>query len=116
MKKLLAVVLAIFAVGCAGIQRDCASSMSSNFGANWIIVQFDSTGRPFNCWKLNNVVLTNEASGDGVWWQDSDGHLAHVAGWYNRVQVNGTNFDTAGKLLGVDANRCTNGQYPTVSQ
>jgi hypothetical protein len=111
-KRILLAICMMFMAGCAGLQRSCASTWSSNVGANWIIVQFGFDGRPFNCWKLTNVVLTNEQSGDGVWWQDADGHLAHVAGWYNRVQVKGANFDTAARMLGVEAGQCGSGRYP----
>lgn len=76
-----------------------------------MVVQFDTQGRPFNCWKMQGVSIDNEPHSDGVWWKDSAGHLIHISGWYNRVQVAGGNFTSAAQALGVDADRCTNGVY-----
>lgn len=97
--------------GCAGLSRDCSSGCNSSFGADWIVVQFDLRGKPFNCWRLPNVSMTNEPHSDGIFWQDRDGHLVHISGWYNRIQVQGGNWKGAGIALGVDADSCKSGYY-----
>jgi hypothetical protein len=76
-----------------------------------LIVQFDMHGKPFNCWKLQNVPVENEPSSDGIYWQAQNGHLVHISGWYNRVQVRGSNFDGAARAVGVDLAQCGDGRY-----
>ena len=116
-RKWLIALLVLFTSGCAGLQRSCASWSAENFASDWIVVQYDQTGRPFNCWKLTNTSITNETNSDGVYWQDrSRGHLVHLAGWYNRVQVSNNDFDGAARLVGVLASQCTDGIYPTPSE
>jgi hypothetical protein len=97
--------------GCASWERDCNSKVSSTFGGNWIVLQYGFDGTPINCWKLENTAITNETGTDGIYWQDPDGHLVHISGWYNRVQINGSNWDGAAKSIGVELVRCTNGKY-----
>jgi len=100
--------------GCAGASKDCAQFGASNFGADWIIVQYAQDGRPFHCWKLTNVAVDSTAGGN-VDWQTRDGHLVHLTGWENRVQVRNGDFDGAARLVGVDASRCVSGIYPADS-
>lgn len=101
-----------FLVGCAGFDRNCSSSCAENLGADWVVVQYRFDGEPINCWKLNNVSIANEPASDGIYWKDSStGHLVHISGWYNRVQVDHNDFRSAAELMGVDMNRCTGGRY-----
>lgn len=111
MKNLLRYLPFLALLGCAGMQRDCSSCNAGSFGADWVIVQFRMDGTPMNCWKLRNVGVSNEEHTDGVFWQDSDGHLVHISGWYNRVQVANGNYEKAAEAIGVDLTRCTNGAY-----
>jgi hypothetical protein len=97
--------------GCAGWQRDCNSSVASSFGADWIVLQYGFDGTPINCWKLTNTGITNEQGTDGIYWQDPAGHLVHISGWYNRVQVNNNDFAGAAKSIGIELDRCTGGKY-----
>lgn len=98
-------------LGCAGLQRDCSSCSAGNFGADWVIVQFRADGAPMNCWRLRNVGVSNEERTDGIFWQDVDGHLVHISGWYNRVQVANGDYEKAAEAIGVELRRCTNGAY-----
>lgn len=68
-------------------------------------------GRPFHCWKLRSASVGSTEGGQ-VDWQSADGHLVHLTGWENRVQVMRGDFVGAGRLLGIDADRCGNGAYP----
>lgn len=112
MKKIWLVALLL--VGCAGIDRGCSSDIASGFGADWIIVQQRMTdGTAYNCWLLQNVSVANEDRSDGVYWKDGSGHLIHIAGQYARVQVKDAQFKTAAKLIGVDADKCRGGTYPS---
>lgn len=111
--KIAYALMGIFMVGCAGTQRKCSSSCATSLGADWIIVQYRNSGEPLNCWKLNNVSVANEEQSDGVYWQDSKGHLVHVSGWYNRVQVESKDWKGAADSLGIDLESCTNGKYNT---
>ena len=97
--------------GCAGWERDCNSSVASSFGADWIVLQYGFDGTPINCWKLTNTGITNEQGTDGIYWQDPAGHLVHISGWYNRVQVNNNDFAGAAKSIGIELDRCTGGKY-----
>lgn len=99
--------------GCTSCNRDYHQFTAENFGSNWIVVQYRFDGKPMNCWKLRNVALSNESSSDGIYWKDTaTGHLVHISGWYNYVQVFGDNFEEAARLIGVDNNKCGNGVYP----
>jgi hypothetical protein len=111
MKKAALYLAFILLCGCDGLMRSCASGCAENYGGDWVVVQYRQDGTPFNCWKLVDVSMTNEASSDGIYWQASDGHLVHIGGWYNRVQVSRSNFDEAAKAVGVDLARCTGGAY-----
>lgn len=101
-----------FTVACAGQMRECSGCAAENFGADWIIVQYKTDGSPINCWKLNGDSVSNEEHSDGIWWKSNDGHLVHISGWYNRVQVAGGNWDGAAAQLGVDVAKCGEGKYP----
>lgn len=108
----LRVMLAsLLLTGCAGFQRDCSSSCATSLGGDWIIVQYSASGAPINCWKLRGTAVSNEQGTDGVFWQDPQGHLVHISGWYNRVQVQGDRFDEAAKTVGIDSNLCSGGVY-----
>ena len=112
MKTTLRIALAAtLLLGCAGIQRDCSSCWASNTGGNWIIVQYRFDGTPINCWELRNTPVDNEGHTDGIFWQDKGGHLVHISGWYNRVQVQSERWEEAAATLGVDEARCKNGVY-----
>jgi hypothetical protein len=79
-------------------------------------VQYRQDGTAFNCWQLREASLENEPHSDGLYWQDPVGReLVHISGWYNRVQVEGGNFDKAARLIGVDLSKCGSGAYPTTT-
>ncbi len=106
------VALAILAVGCAGLSKDCSKTWASNVGSDWVVVQYAFDGRPFHCWKLSNAVVTGTEGGSVDWKDTNHHHLVHITGWENRVQVVNNDYATAAKILGVDANQCDNGVYP----
>jgi hypothetical protein len=113
-RRLLVGLAAALTLGCAGIQKSCSQFGASSFGANWIVVQYGFDGKPFHCWKLMNVAV-DDSTGGNVDWQTRDGHLVHLTGWENRVQVRGNDFAGAARLVGVDADQCDNGTYPASS-
>lgn len=93
--------------GCAGLDRSCAGCSATNFGADWVIVQMDNNGRPYRCWSLRNASVTNEQSSDGIYWLDTrTGNLVHIAGHYNRVQVEGGRWEHAYAELGLTNATC----------
>jgi hypothetical protein len=98
---------ALFLVGCAGVSRSCSSCVAEDFGADWIIVQYKMDGSVLRCWKMTNVGVVNEPSSDGIYWKGSSGHLVHISGWYNRVQVRNGDWAGAAKDLGVDLALCS---------
>lgn len=94
--------------GCAGFQRSCQASIAQNYGADWVVAQIGFDGKPNACWVLHDVSVANEDKSDGIHWLGRDGDLVHIAGWIDRVQVSGGNFERAAKQLGVvDLSRCT---------
>jgi len=103
--------LLLVCVGCASIDRDCASCGASNFGGDWIVLQYGFDGTPINCWQLRNVAIENEHATDGIYWQSSDGHLVHISGWYNRAQVTNGDFAGAARQLGINLASCSEGRY-----
>jgi hypothetical protein len=115
-KTILSVWALTLALGCAGVQRGCSVFSAESFGSDWIVVQYDMNMKPKCAWKLYNTSITNESSSDGIYWLDaSSGHLVHISGWYNRVQVKGHDFNVAAKLVGVDMSLIQNGVYPADS-
>jgi hypothetical protein len=97
--------------GCASMDRDCQSYGASNFGADWIVLQYGYDGRPINCWKLREVAISNEHATDGIYWEAKGGSMVHISGWYNRVQVVGNDYESAARQLGIDLNLCGEGAY-----
>lgn len=112
-KRTISTILSLtLLTGCAGAQRSCTNWSAESFGADWLVVQLDMNGHPFSCWKLKNTSIANEDKSDGIHWQDNrTGHMVHISGWYNRVQVANSDFDGAAKILGVDAKKCSEGVY-----
>ncbi len=109
-RRIVPFALLITLSGCAGFYRSCAACRAEQFGASFVVVQFDYRGDVFNCWKVYTGI-ENEPGSDGIWWQAKDGHLVHVSGWYNRVQVYNDDWRAASGLLGVEIDRCTGGRY-----
>lgn len=112
-RRIVIFLMLLMLAGCAGMQRSCSSFWAENAGADWVVVvvQYAANGDPFNCWKLQNVSITNEPHSDGIYWKEGSGHLVHISGWYDRVQVSGGRYDEAAKLLGVELAKITNGKY-----
>lgn len=53
-----------------------------------------------------------QSSSDGIYWKDTKtGHLVHISGWYNRVQVENGRFEEACELTGVKLEYIKNGRY-----
>lgn len=113
MKRIIvASLMLLMLTGCAGLGRGCSSWKARQFGGDWIVVQYDFKGDPFNCWKLEDTSIINEAASDGIYWKDGESkHLVHISGWYNRVQVFNGRYGEAAKLLGIELSRITNGRY-----
>lgn len=97
---------AVLLVGCAGTARSCTSCTAESFGADWIVVQMDMSGRPFRCWELRNTSIANEVQSDGIYWAGSQGNLIHISGLYNRVQVLNGQWEAAYREVGVTAATC----------
>lgn len=111
-RRIVTFMLLLSLTGCAGMARSCSSEWAENVGADWIVVQLAANGDVINCWKLQNVSITNESQSDGIYWKDNTtSHLVHISGWYNRVQVKSGRYEEAAKLLGVDLAKITNGRY-----
>jgi hypothetical protein len=116
LKTIISYVLLALVCGCAGMNRGCSVFIAEEMGCNWVIVQYDMNLVPKHAWALHNTSVVNEAGSDGIHWLDAvSGHLVHISGWYNRVQVQHNDFKGAGELLGVDADLIQNGVYPASS-
>ena len=98
---------ALLLTSCASWGRQCTGCMAESFGADWVITQNDMQGKPYRCWKLTNVSVDNEPGSDGVQWKSPDGHMVHIAGQYNRVQVTNGRWDSAFSELGITEDSCT---------
>ncbi|MFA6235125.1 MAG: hypothetical protein WC824_13205 [Bacteroidota bacterium] len=105
-KWILSLFIVILCVGCAGVSRGCSSCNAGAFGANWVVVKMDLEGRPYRCWMLKGVSISNESQSDGIYWKSSDGHLVHISGHYNRVQVERENWESALAELGMSEATC----------
>lgn len=114
-KSTLACVALIIAIGCAGFQRECTGCNAGAFGSDWVVAQYDMNMQPKAAWVLTNTSISNESSSDGIYWLDAEsGHLVHISGWYNRVQVKNHQFKAAAKLVGIDLDYVQNGAYPAL--
>lgn len=111
MKMWLKVMLALLLTGCAGTMRSCQGCNAEAFGADWIVVQYKTDGVPMNCWRLANTSIDNEQGSDGIYWYEASGHLVHISGWYNRVQVSHADWTGAAKTIGIELSRCGDGKY-----
>ncbi len=105
------VLLLVLFAGCAGTARSCSSCSADNFGADWVVVQYDFQGRPFRCWALQNQSITNEPQSDGIYWLSDHGNLVHISGLYNRVQVENSRWDEAFAEVGLTQDTCEQLQH-----
>lgn len=111
-RKVTTFLVLLLLTGCAGFNRGCSSFNAQAFGSDWIVLQYGFDGKPINCWQLKNTSISNEEHSDGIYWLDShSGHLVHISGWYNRVQVAQGRYDEAAKAIGVDLGKCVGGKY-----
>ena len=106
MRSYLTLLVFALLSSCAGWERGCASGCAKDFGADWVIVQFDAAGTPFGCWILRDKSVSNEPASDGVYWVSNTGHLVHISGFYNRVQVTGAQWQSAFAELGITRQEC----------
>lgn len=113
IKRILSIVPVLLILACAGTQRSCQGCNAENFGADWLVVQYKATGDPINCWRLRDKSVDNEKNSDGIYWVSDSGHLVHISGWYNRVQVTHGDWSGAAKEAGIDLERCMGGAYFT---
>lgn len=104
--KILQIALCLTLAGCAGFSRSCSSDIAVAFGANWLVVQYRYDGEAMRCWKLSGTSVENETGSDGIYWKSPEGHLVHISGWYNRVQVAHEDWAGAASSLGVDLKKC----------
>lgn len=113
LKRGLLLLVLVLVSACVGVERGCSSCMARNMGSDWIVVQYRLDGSPLNCWRLENAWVANEAASDGIFWRSPEGHLVHLAGHYNCVQVTRGDFVEAAKELGIDPALCPGGRYLT---
>lgn len=112
MKK-IPVILSAMALlslaGCGpGYERRQAVANAESYGADWIVTQDRSDLTVGRCWLLHDVSVANEEHSDGIHWMDSQGHLLHLSGWYNRIMVVKGDWSESAKQLGVtDISKCT---------
>ena len=105
--RMIALVFALFVVGCAGLERGCSSCMAQEFGSDWVIVELrEADGTPYRCWVLRGVSVSNETSSDGIYWKDNNGNLVHVSGSYDRVQVRMGKWNEAFDTLNLTQDEC----------
>lgn len=97
---------ALALMGCAGFDRGCSSTVAQSFGADWVVVKTDINGKPFRCWKLEDTSISNESQSDGIYWKTPTGHLVHISGFYDRVQVTKSDWAGAYSEVGITAEQC----------
>jgi len=101
------VLVAILITGCAGVERSCSSTLATELGGDWIIVELrENDGIPYRCWMLEGVSVDNEENSDGIYWQTEDGNLIHVSGSYDRVQVEDGKWDEAFAEINMTRKAC----------
>lgn len=100
-------LLCLMFSSCAGFSRGCSSKVATAFGWDWLVAQYRLDGEVLRCWKLVGISIGAEEHGDGIVWKSPDGHLIHIAGWYNRVQVDHGDWAGAAASIGVDIKKCS---------
>jgi len=106
MRRFSIAFLLLLLVGCAGLSRECSSCWAGSVGADWVVVQMTLDGHAFRCWELPSTSISNEDGSDGIYWKSPTGHLVHISGMYNRVQVEGGNWESAYQELGLSREAC----------
>lgn len=104
MRRIL--LLSVLLTGCAGLSRSCSSWGAGAFGSDWLVAQYALDGHVLRCWRLPGASVSNEAQSDGIYWQAPSGHLVHISGWYNRVQVKSGDYAGAAKELDINLDSC----------
>lgn len=111
MNRLLVLTAVLLLAACEGTKRGCSAWSAEQFASDWIVVQYRFDGTPISCWKLANTSVANESHTDGVYWKSPGGHLIHISGWYNRIQVMSGRYGEAAAELGLKLSNCTGGVY-----
>jgi hypothetical protein len=96
---------------CSGCGRQWSNFTASAYGSDWVVVQYSARGTPINCWKLRDVSVDNEGASDGIQWKISGVGMMHLSGWYVRVMVDGGDYESSLKYLGLDVASCPGGRY-----
>ena len=76
-----------------------------------LIVQYDDSGHPLNCWKALGEVRADD--GAIKWWDDYSNRPYHIMGNVVSIPVADSLWEAAAQALGIDLSRCTNGRYPS---
>ncbi|MBI1968747.1 hypothetical protein HYS49_02450 [Candidatus Woesearchaeota archaeon] len=72
-----------------------------------LVVQYDDSGQPLNCWKAPGEVWVN----DGATIFRSDDGKYRIMGNVVSMPVADDQWEAAAQALGIDLSRCTNGRY-----
>ena len=107
----VAAFISLFLSACSGCGRWFSNGVASNFGADWVIVQYAAQGNPINCWKLRDVSVDNESGSDGIQWIIPGVGMMHLAGWYARIMVDDGSYAATFKYLGLNVDSCPGGRY-----
>ena len=106
-KPLLISLCALALFACEGTVKSVSSGCAEQVGADWVVVELrEADGTPYRCWKLEDVSISNEKGSDGIYWRTRDGHLVHVSGSYDRVQVRGGKWGEAFSLMNMTEESC----------
>jgi len=93
-------IAAALTFGCGGNACD---------GPNHLVVQYDGSGVPLNCWK---IVEENLWTDDGfIYWGHQRRNATYVSPPAVSMPVQNGQWEAAAQALGIDLSRCTNGRY-----
>jgi len=113
VSKIIFALLLFLLCSCAGFSRNCSSWCADRVGADWLVVQWTASGNTVRCWELHGVSIANEENSDGIYWESVDGHLVHISGHYNRVQVKNKGWKKAYEELGIPNALCSGQAWST---
>lgn len=106
-RSLTAALMLLSLTACDGFMRSCSSGIATEFGGDWVVVELtEAGGLPYRCWMLSDVSLSSEEGSDGIYWQAEEGHLVHVAGSYDFVQVQGGDWERALSEINMTKDAC----------
>jgi len=81
----IVVLLCLLYLGPAGTARNFESWRSQHYGANWLVIQYSSSGSVINHWELENGGISD--TDNDIFFIDKEGNAVYLSGHFIIVQA-----------------------------